>query len=147
MITNMSTQDHLVGVYFSDGNQRRLGKTLFDLSEEDLDELNVCRTLHNALLPVPEAGLVEIILGADVPIANVGIYAWIKNLTGKFFVTQDEPFAGRVTGIAKTECRLVPQSVTFPQRIRDKFIQAPTLPAILVEGTADDGIIIIPGPL
>jgi hypothetical protein len=45
---------------------------------------------------------------------------FIKNLTGKFFKNVDEPFDGRVTSVAKTECRTVPDTLdTFDPRLDD----------------------------
>ncbi len=57
---------------------------------------------------------------------------------GKFFVNVDEPFDGRVTGIAKTECRGVPLSVTAPAEIQALFLaeNPPFVSEILIEGTA-----------
>ncbi len=69
---------------------------------------------------------------------GTGGYGWVKNLLGKFSVDVDEPFDGRVTSIAKTECRGVPLSVTSPAEVQAKFIAAdpPFVSEILVGGTA-----------
>jgi hypothetical protein len=63
----------------------------------------------------------------------------MKNLLGKFFVTVDEPFNGRVIGLAKAECRLAPPSVTDIPTILVKVItqQPPVVQPILIEDTAD----------
>ncbi len=126
---------------FLDGNELIIGAADTLLSPKDLDEVNVCRTLQNAVgLPVPQAGLIEVVLSIGAPFdgGGTGGYAWVKNLLGKFFVNVDEPFDGRVTGIAKTECRGVPLSVTAPAEIQAKFIAAdpPFISEILIEGTA-----------
>jgi hypothetical protein len=133
-----------VNLIFVDGNENILGRARNRLSPLDLDEVHVCRTLEAAGLPVPEAGLVEMYVApsatADFP---SGVYGWVKNLLGKFLVTQDEPFAGRVSGIAKTECRLVPFEVATPRGVADAFARsgAPdNLPLVLVEDTDDDQI-------
>ncbi len=130
-----------VNAIFLDGNQNILGSSRgafgLDLSPEDLDEIHVCRTLQANGLPVPQAGIVEFYVAGGDP---GGVYAWVKNLIGKFFVTVDEPFAGRVTGIAKTECRQVPIEVSTPMEIATKAIasgQPQDVQLILVEDTAD----------
>ena len=126
----------------SDANERILAQTVLDLSSEDLDEVNICHTLAFAGIPVPEAGLVELVSGTPTGEPS-GVYAWMKNLLGKFFRDNPEPFRGRVTGIAKTACRLAPvPEVTDPGFIVQKAVDqnAPQIPAILVEGTADVSI-------
>ena len=103
---------------------------------------------------VPEAGLIQVALNfnsrdrwencddgntvaAEGPLtgeaelmggpSSFPVHGWVKNLLGKFFVNNDEPFDGRVTGIAKTEChfgmlrsayrnRDLPCQLTFPCR-------------------------------
>ncbi|MCG8358101.1 MAG: hypothetical protein MI920_21255 [Kiloniellales bacterium] len=147
MVMNMNSgvpdpvaDTRLVNVIFVDGNENILGSSRgpglgLNLSPEDLDELNVCRTLQANGLPVPQAGIVEFYVAGGDP---GGVYAWVQNLIGKFFVTVDEPFAGRVTGIAKTECRQVPLEVSTPMEIAQKAIAsgAPQdVQLILVEDT------------
>ena len=149
MVLNMNSgvpdpaaDSRLLNVIFLDGNENILGSSRgpgigLDMSPEDLDEINVCRTLQVNGLPVPQAGIVEFYVAGGDP---GGVYAWVKNLLGKFFVTVDEPFSGRVTGIAKTECRQVPLEVSTPMEIATKAIAsgAPQdVQLILVEDTAD----------
>ncbi len=145
MVMNLNSgpdDSRLINVIFTDGNQNVLGSSRgpgigLVMSPEDLDEIHVCRTLQANGLPVPQAGIVEFYVSGGDP---GGVYAWVKNLIGKFFVTVDEPFAGRVTGIAKTECRQVPLEVSTPMEIATKAIAsgAPQdVQLILVEDTAD----------
>jgi hypothetical protein len=108
------------------------------LTPEDLDEVNICETLLGGGVKVPQAGLVEVvILGSVPPFAPTdGTYAWVKNLTGRFKKGEHEPFKGQVTGVGKTECRVVPSSVTTAAEVRAR--NAPiAIPAILVEDTED----------
>lgn len=142
MLVNMDDVNlNTMNLVYVDGNQKILGAsrnngTSLGLSGEDLDEINVCRTLQAAGITVPQAGIVEIFVVAG-PFSS---YAWSKTLLGKFFVNVDEPFAGRVTGISKTACRNVPRSVITATEIIDKVNDsgAPLdVPFILVEGTAD----------
>lgn len=149
MVMNMNSgvpdpvaDSRVADVVFLDGNENILGSSRgafgLNLSPEDLDEINVCRTLQANGLPVPQAGLVEFYIAGGDP---GGVYAWVKNLIGKFFVTVDEPFAGRVTGIAKTECRQVPLEVSSAGEIAQKAIAsgAPqNIQLILVEDTAEN---------
>ncbi len=148
MVMNMNSgvpdpaaDSRVINVIFLDGNERILGSSRgafgMDMSPEDLDEINVCRTLQANGLPVPQAGIVEFYVAGGDP---GGVYAWVKNLTGKFFVTVDEPFAGRVTGIAKTQCVQVPLEVSTPMEIATKAIAsgAPQdVQLILFEDTVD----------
>ena len=111
------------------------GPSVARVSGFDLDEVNVCRTLHAEGVAVPSAGMVRI------GVSGSGIYAWVKNLSGKFFKTVDEPFAGRVTGVAKTECRVIPQTVVDLTDLFDKVSaqqpEPPIVQLICVEDTAD----------
>ncbi|MDQ2697029.1 MAG: hypothetical protein M3Z21_16955 [Pseudomonadota bacterium] len=109
-----------------------------DLSSGDLDEINICRTLEAdpRIGAVPEIGLVELYVAAATP--GAGVYAWIKNLLGKFFVTENEPFAGSVKAVAKTECRLVPPEVATAGQVAAQFFASGApgdVPIILVEGS------------
>ena len=119
-----------------DGNENFIARTAVNLSEDDLDELNVCRTLEAAGIVPPSAGMVEVfssVGGLD------GYYVTVKNLIGKFFKTVDEPFDGRVVGVGKTECRVVPPTVTTGEEISAKLQAAnpPTIAPILIEDTAE----------
>ena len=80
------------------------------------------------------------LLASALVIAAGGSYASVLDALGKFFVTIDEPFDGRVTGIAKTECRQIPLEVSTPMEIAIKADAsgAPQdVQLILVEDTAD----------
>jgi hypothetical protein len=142
----------LIGGFFADlaildGNQNIIAVAGTFLSAEDLDEVHVCRSLQAAQdaglpVPVPEAGLIEVVLSENLEAAfddpyAFGGYGWVKNLVGKFFTTVDEPFRGRVTGIAKTECRLVPIIVTTPDEIFEKVREQepPPINLVVIEGT------------
>ena len=112
-----------------------------ELSSVDLDELNVCHTLEFGGLVPPPAGLVEILV-SDPMIPGVpadGVYAWGKNVLGKFRADNPEPFEGRVTGIGKYECRVVPVEVRAEEAVANACQINPPLevPAILVEDTED----------
>jgi hypothetical protein len=152
-LANQSSRSMFANILLLDGNERIRARASTFLSGEDLDELNVCRTLQQGqIVPLPEQGLIEVLLtvgalpplppGGSVPDVQpaFGAYGWMKNLLGKFFVTENEPFRGRVTGIAKGECRLAPPSVTDIPTILVKVItqQPPVVQPILIEGTADE---------
>lgn len=136
MLVNPANRDMLATVVLLDGNENMIAYVEDDLSAEDLDEINICRTLEAANIVPPSAGMIEIALADPDDVG--GTYGWVKNVVGKFFKTVDEPFDGRVTGIGKTECRVVPPSVTTPDEILDKIIvqNPPEIQPILIEGTA-----------
>jgi hypothetical protein len=151
MIANQSAGDRLAQAFFMDGNEGCVAWASMDLSPLDLDELNVCHSLHAAGLPVPEAGLVELAIqnpaGQDGTAPFVyefadGVYAWGKNVLGKFRVDNPEPFQGRVTGIGKYECRIVPIETGVEDAIRNTCDPAavPEIIPILVEETEDEVI-------
>lgn len=131
VLANQSNAPIMGTVAFLDGNQNILAQSAINLSGEDLDEVNVCRTLEDLMGPgaVPAAGLIEVVLN------QVGVYGWVKNHTGKFFSMIDEPFDGRVTSVGKTDCQLAPPSVTDPQVVLGKIANAPVIPPVLIEGT------------
>lgn len=158
VVVNQNTDDtgaggddgrRVVNIKYLDANQNVLGSSRgagaplvndfgLDLSAADLDEINICRTLEAdpRIAAVPEIGLVELYVAAATP--GAGVYAWIKNLLGKFFVTENEPFAGSVKAVAKTECRLVPPEVATAGQVAGQAIGsgAPQdVPIILVEGS------------
>ena len=151
MIANQSAADRVAQAFFIDGNQACIAQAFLDLSPLDLDELNVCHTLQAAFGPsgtaIPEAGLVELVIGDPTLPGNEppfelgfaeGVYAWGKNVLGKFRVDNPEPFQGRVTGIGKYECRVVPWETGVEQAIRNKCDAAvPRIEPILVEQTED----------
>lgn len=137
MLVNQSAKQPLTAeILFVDGHQKPIARTSTNLSPEDLDEMNVCETLDKGGIAVPPAGVIEVVLSAGatgVPVG--GAYGWVKNLIGTFTRSVPEPFEGRVTGIAKTECRLVGPNVVTPSEIRAK--SAPNIQPILIEGTAE----------
>ena len=95
---------------------------------------------------VPEAGLIRIDLfdenerrattsalipdGPPPPPPPPPVHVWVKNLLGRFFVERDEPFEGRVTGIAKTQCMIGPPSALV-------LHHGIHVDPVLVENTAD----------
>ena len=132
MLVNQSATTTVTAeILFIDGNQRPIARTETILSPQDLDEINVCNTLDSGLQgSVPSAGVIEVVLSP-----TGGVYGWVKNVTGLFARLQPEPFRGVVTGIGKTQCRLVGPNVVTPQQIRAK--SAPRIDPILIEGTAE----------
>jgi hypothetical protein len=153
MIANQNVADRVAQAFFIDGNQACIAQALLLLSPLDLDELNVCHTLEAAFGPagtaVPEAGLVELVIGdpalpGQPPFEHElaeGVYAWGKNVLGKFRVDNPEPFQGRVTGIGKYECRVVPAETLVEEAIRTHCDAAvPIIEPVLVEKTEDVGI-------
>jgi hypothetical protein len=142
MIANQSNVSQTVGLVFLNGNQQIIAVGTTELSGEDLDEVNVCHSLVSGGVAPPAAGLIEMVLTDANPIG--GVYGWVKDVLGKFFVNVPEPFEGRVSGIGKTECRVAPVSIANPQVIQAKAAaalasgEAVVIPLILIEGTADD---------
>ena len=127
-------QATLVTAAFFDGHGNGLAKTQLTVATADLDEVNVCRTIEAAgIVPAPQAG--------SILIFGPTSYCWMKNLLGKFSVNVNEPFNGRVDGIAKTECRVVPSSAQ-PVQGQGGLIERLNLltfvSPILIEGTADE---------
>jgi hypothetical protein len=163
MIANESPADRFADIYYFNGREECVAHSDLELSSVDLDELNVCHSLLLGGVPPPPAGLIEIIVrtgpGPADPLAD-GVYAWGKNVLGKFRYDNPEPFEGRVTGIGKYECRLVPYDVGMEQAVTNKCPVPPyeVLP-ILVEETDDppacacnpdlngDGIVGVPDQL
>lgn len=141
MLANQSPSDRDARVYFFNGRERCLGHMDLKLSPVDLDEINVCHTMLGSMVIPPPAGLVEIVV-TDPTTAGPGdgVYAWGKNVLGKFRYDVPEPFQGRVTGVGKYECRVVPQQVNAQQAINNKCgppaTPLPLFP-VLVEETND----------
>jgi len=139
MLTNQSPDPRIADLFYFDGQEQCVGHSRIDLSSVDLDELSVCHSLGLAGVVPPSAGLVEIIVtDAVVGTPGDGVYAWGKNVLGKFRVDNPEPFAGRVTGIGKYECRVVPFEVRAGDAVAAKCVP-PLLEVtpILVEETED----------
>lgn len=155
MLVNPSRNSLTAQLVFFDGNERPIARSSTNLSPQDLDEINVCDTLNQknqagqpVIAAVPPAGVIEVVLtfpGTSFPLG--GAYGWVKNITGTFKKTVAEPFplgkigGGTVTGIAKTECRLVGSNVITPQEIQ-QILNSPstTLPTVnptLIERTRE----------
>ena len=130
-------------ILFVNGNERPFASTTISLSPEDLDELNVCETLaqHPLPFPPPPAGLMEVVLSGPPQGPHDGAYGWIKNLVGRFKRPSIEPVeTGKVDGIGKTQCRLVPPTVATPDEISRKLSQVPPerrVKPILIEKTSE----------
>ena len=119
-------------IFYMDGDANFLARSFSSgLQSFDLDEIHVCRTLQAASIPPPKAGLAIMSTGSR------SHYWWAKNLLGKFFVDRDEPFDGKVSGIAKFGCRVVPDGVLGQFELSDRYFEsgAPTIPPILIEDT------------
>ncbi len=139
MVMNPTAVEPLLPLFYVfDGNENMIAFFTIGLSKFDIDEVNLCRTLQGAGINPPSAGMIvaTLLAGPD----PFGPYVYIKNVIGKFFKTVDEPFAGRVTGIGKTECRVVPSSMVMPQNLLDEAAvqNPPVIPPILIEQTADE---------
>ncbi|NOQ13764.1 MAG: hypothetical protein GQ583_04690 [Methyloprofundus sp.] len=139
MLANQSNRLISTKIAFFNGNHNMIAQTNLLLPGRDLDELNVCRTLHAGGIPVPLAGLIEVLLFDPTGNEVGGVYGWMKNFLGKFFLTVNEPFQGRVTGVGKTECRLAPPEVTTRAEIEEEIVakKPPVITPILIQNTAD----------
>jgi hypothetical protein len=122
MLMNPANTDpalNITRLFFLDGQQNFIADMSVESNSFDLDEVNICRSLEAGGAPVPSAGMILAIPGAAA--TDYADYIWMKNLVGKFFKTVDEPFDGRVTGVAKTECRVVPRPVVLEHRHRRRI--------------------------
>lgn len=128
-----SKGDLTAEILFLNANQRPIARTSTVLTPEDLDEINVCETLDKGGITVPPAGLIEVVVRNAAGQPDIGAYGWIKNLTGRFKISEAEPDFTKVTGIAKTECRLVGPNVVSSGDITAKV--APTIRPVLIERT------------
>lgn len=138
MITNQSRVPTTAALLFLNGNQRPIAQTRLELSSLDLDELNVCHSMLRSGITPPPAGLVEIVI-PEATTGRIGVYAWMKNVTGKFFHEVPEPFEGRVTSVGKTQCEVVPvPEINDPDTILSQTEDVPFLEPILVEKTEDE---------
>ncbi len=139
MLTNQSPDARFLDVYYFDGREGCVAHSGIDLSSVDLDELNVCHTLLFGGLVPPPAGLVEIIVSdtAAPGTPGDGVYAWGKNVVGKFRSDNPEPFEGRVNGVGKYECRLVPDEVGAQAAVAAKCLAPVEVGRVLVEETAE----------
>ena len=112
-IANHGLLEENVDVNFLDGSQNVIATTDVNLPARDVDELAVCNTIEaiTGAAP-PRAGLIQIgNLAAVQGQRTSGVYSWIKNVNGKFFADQPEPYDGRVTGVdtmdGKLPCRQI----------------------------------------
>jgi hypothetical protein len=143
MITNQSRIATTTELIFLDGNERPIGRSRLQLSSLDLDEMNVCHSLLRSGVTPPPAGLIEIVV-PEAATGRIGVYAWVKNVTGKFFHEVPEPFEGRVTSVGKTQCAVVPTpDVNDPDTILS-MADAPPVEPILVERTMDEPLPQVP---
>ncbi|MBJ21132.1 MAG: hypothetical protein CL933_17125 [Deltaproteobacteria bacterium] len=130
-----------VEVNFIDGNSNVIATTRIDLDARDVDEMAVCNTIESITGSAPpRSGLIHIGNVSAPGLQEVsGVYSWIKNVNGKFFADRPEPYEGRVTGIAKSECTYVASpEVKEASAVPIDGAQAPSGPPILVEDTSDD---------
>jgi hypothetical protein len=135
LLINAANRPMTATVALLDGNENMIAWFDDDLSPGDLDEVNICRTLQASGIAPPPAGMIEVVI--EDPNGIGGTYGWVKNVVGKFFKVVNEPLDGRVTGVGKTECRVVPGSVITGAEVRAD-IQAqspPQIPPILIEQT------------
>lgn len=137
MLINAANRSMTANVILLDGNGSMIAIAATHMSPEDLDEINICRTFQAAGIFPPSAGMIEVVLTDPAGLPAFGTYGWVKNVVGKFFKTVDEPFQGRVNGIGKTECRVVPPNVTTAAEIFAKLAEQnpPHIFPILIEGT------------
>lgn len=122
-----------------DGQQNFIASMEVTSDSFDLDAVNICRSLQAGGATVPPAGMILAVRGATGT-AYLD-YIWMENLVGKFFKTVDEPFDGRVTGVAKTECRVIPAAIVQELEIEDAFDNTIPPPVfvdpVFIEDTAD----------
>jgi hypothetical protein len=136
MLVNQSAKQSVTAeILFVDGNENPIATAETVLGPMDLDEINVCASLDEGLGgQVPAAGVIEVVLSP-----TGGVYGWVKNVLGRFPRFEVEPFRGRPTGIAKTQCRLVGPNAVTPREIREKIRanDVPEIKPILIEGTGE----------
>jgi hypothetical protein len=136
-------EDVAARVILLDGQATMIAQMPVPLGNEDVDMINVCRTLENAGIQAPRAGAIEVILReppGDPADANaIGVYGWVKNFVGKFFVSQDDPFVGRIQGVGKTVCRITPPDVATVAQIQSKLDaqNPPNVPPVYVSDTGE----------
>ena len=139
-VVNNGLFEENVDVNFLDGNQNVIATTDVNLPARDVDELAVCNTIEAITgAPPPRAGLIQIgNFGAIQNQRASGVFSWIKNVNGKFFADQPEPYDGRVTGVAKSQCLQVATiEVNNANRIQLDGEGVPSGPPLLVEDTDD----------
>jgi hypothetical protein len=146
--------DTLVQLEVSDGNQYAVATSQFQVSPNDIDELNICAMIEQATgtAGVPSAGIVDIAYflpagdGDDyvpLPYYYTPVMPWIKNLLGSFSksaVTRRavEPFQrpNTVTAIAKTRCQLIDWA---PYEDYPYELYEPVRP-VMIENTSDANV-------
>ncbi|RLA04172.1 MAG: hypothetical protein DRQ54_09870 [Gammaproteobacteria bacterium] len=138
MLTNQSPSDRVAEVFYFNGNEECIAHSSVDLSAVDLDELNICHSLDAGGITAPRAGLLEISVTDSGGSAADGVYGVVKNVLGRFRVDNPELFEGRVRGLAKYECRVVPSTVQPDVAVANKCSPAPPdVAGILIEDTDD----------
>jgi hypothetical protein len=134
MLVNQSTRQTLTAqVVLLDGNENILAIAPTQLSPLDLDEINICETLDQTGVPVPQAGVIEVVLQPGWG----GAYGWVKDMVGGFKKGRPEPVDGFMRSVGKTECRLVGENVTTPFEILTMLDPALFVSPVLIEGTDD----------
>jgi hypothetical protein len=85
MLVNESPFEFLdAQVLLMDGNETPRAAFRTQLSPEDLDEVNICRTFERAGIVPPPAGVIEILTTATITsLPEGGAYAWIKEVLGR----------------------------------------------------------------
>jgi hypothetical protein len=131
---------HDATAVFLDGRENVIAQSQTLLSGRDLDELNVCATMQRAGIFPPSAGLIQIairdISNPDQPVDGHGVSTWMKNAVGLFSISNPEPFRQRVTGVGKTPCRNLDETIiTASKLLADP--EAPQLKPVLIEDTLD----------
>lgn len=134
---------HDATAVFLDGRERVIAQSRTLLSGRDLDELNVCATMQRAGIFPPSTGLIQIairdITNPDLPTDGHGVATWMKNVVGLFSISNPEPFRQRVTGVGKTQCRNLDETIiTASKLLADPEVEtAPQLTPVLIEDTLD----------
>lgn len=143
-ITTLQVANHgritrSASILIFDGQSNPVATIGLNLTPQDLDELNVCRSLEAAAITPPSAGLLQVVLTDTAGITEPSaVFGWIKILNGRFFANVSEPFSGRVVGNGRTECQSAPvPGTTDPAYALARAASAPTIPGVLVEATAD----------
>jgi hypothetical protein len=139
MVANPTGRSIEATLAYLDGNEQFVAQSPLELSSGDLDEINVCRSLEAGHVDVPSAGLLELVVLDQAPVPGT-VQAWVKNLLGRFPDRANDPLAGAVVGIAKTQCQAVPpEAATVDGALaRLAHSQPPVVEPVLIEGTGDD---------
>jgi hypothetical protein len=104
LVTNSSSFSGAGKGVFFDGQGNILAHADLDLAPRDVDEINICRTLKAAGVPIPPKGQLIVFVNVDVGVDVIDFNCWMVDYFGKYFQNVDEPSGGRVIGIGKTVC-------------------------------------------